>query len=263
MRNIFIAATSLFSFREYLSLVVGHTVVQDRPGDQFLVSYPRSGNTWMRTMLAYLINPAAENNPDLRKRIIPGISIRRFASINKQPSPRIIKSHTWYRKDIPRAVYLVRDGRDVMVSLYHYHITRKGKTMSFPEFFDAYIAGRFGQRWHTNVESWLLEGQERLRENLLVLKFEDLKRDTLQGLAKTAQFLRIPTTDELLSRAIQVAELSNVRKVEWQRKGSLQDNNESFYRGGRTGEWQEYLDSRMNEIYLKDARKALSVAGYR
>ncbi len=214
-------------------------------------------------MLAYLINPAAENDPDLRNRIIPGISIRRSARINSQPSPRIIKSHTWYRLDIPRAVYLVRDGRDVMVSFYHYHISRKGKTMSFPEFFDAYIEGKFGQRWFTNVESWLLVGRERLKENLFVLRFEDLKKDTLQELAKTAHFLGLPTTDEQLSWAVQAAALSNMRKVERQRKGPLQDNNESFYRGGRTGEWQDYLDSRMEEIYIKDARKALSVAGYR
>ena len=135
--------------------------------------------------------------------------------------------------------------------------------MSFPEFFDAYIEGKFGQRWFTNVESWLLDGKVSLRDDLLVLRFEDLKQDTSQELAKTAHFLRIPTTDELLSRAVQTAELTNVRKVERQRKGSLQENNESFYRGGRTGEWREYLDSRMKDIYLKDARKALSLAGYR
>ena len=253
---------SLFDLRQFLSLEIGHFLVTNRPGDQYLVSFPRSGNTWMRTMLAYLLDPASENNPDIRNKLILGVSIQHAFLINRMKSPRYIKSHTWYRKEIPRAVYIVRDGRDVIVSLYHYYITRRSKSMSFPDFFIAYLQGRFGQRWHLNVKSWLLEGQKKMGDNLLIIHFENMKSDTQRMLRETADFLGIYYSECQIESAVKAASLSRMRKVEEARRGSLGDENESFYRGGESGEWQEYMSPDLESAYIEVAGNALRIAGY-
>jgi len=253
---------SVFTFREYLSLELGHRLVNSRLADQYLVSYPRSGNTWMRTMVGVLVNPGEKGNPDFTRQNIPGVSISNAQKINTLNSPRIIKSHTWFRKDIRRAVYLVRDGRDVLVSLYHYYITREGKILSFPEFYSDYIKGKYGQLWHENVESWLIKGKELLGDDLLVISFEKLKADTYEVLTQTAEFLGLTAGKPEVDLALEASDISRMRKIEMQRRGPVNNLNASFYRGGKTGEWRELFTPDIREGFKRIAGNALSLASY-
>jgi len=253
---------SVFTFREYLSLELGHRLVRSRSADQYLVSYPRSGNTWMRTMLSVLVNPAAEGNPDFTRQNILGISISNAKKINAHNSPRLIKSHTWFRKDISRAVYLVRDGRDVLISLYHYYITRNMKDLTFSDFYKDYMNGRYGQLWHQNVESWLINGRELLGDNLLVLTFEELKADTPQTLTRAAEFLDLPAGSFEVEKALEASDINRMRKIEIQRRGPIENINASFYRGGKTGEWVSYFEPTIEKKFMESAGNALKLAGY-
>lgn len=253
---------SYFSSRQLLSLELGHRLVNQKQEDMYIVSFPRSGNTWMRTMLAYLLNPASADDPDLRNRMIPGVSLRHVALINRLSSPRYIKSHTWYRQEITRAVYLVRDGRDVIISLYHYYITRQGKDQEFQSFLVDYLKGRFGQLWHTNVESWLVKGREVMGNNLLVVKFEDMKENTADILGDCADFLGITADSNQIEQAVDAATLPRMRKVEQQRKGKFSNSEAAFYRGGKTGEWKEYFVSGLIEDFFALNEYALRLAGY-
>jgi len=253
---------SFFSLREVLSIELGHRLVTPKQGDRYLVSYPRSGNTWMRTMLGILINPQADGNPDFTRKNIPGITIRNAEKINKMSGPRIIKSHTWFRPEIKKAIYLIRDGRDVIVSLYHYYITREDRRRSFPDFIKAYLGGKYGPVWQHNVISWLTQGRDSLGEDLLVIKFEDLKMDPHHQLKTAAMFLDLPYNEDRLAKAIEVSDINRMRKIELERRGPIQDLNASFYRGGKTGEWRNYFTPDLEAIYLEQVGKAMKLAGY-
>ena len=88
--------------------------------DIFLVSYPKSGNTWLRFLLAYClfdIEPGRVNFHNIEN-FIPDMYVN-WPNRNLA-RPRIIKSHEKFTKNYPRVIYLYRDGRDVMVS-YYYH----------------------------------------------------------------------------------------------------------------------------------------------
>ena len=90
--------------------------------DCLIVSYPRSGNTWVRFLLANLLEesryPLSFQQMEER---IPSIHQRKdWNRIRTIPSPRFIKSHMPYSSKYKKAIYIVRDGRDVMVSAYHY-----------------------------------------------------------------------------------------------------------------------------------------------
>lgn len=249
--------------RQRLGFFLGPTLLQKRPDDKFIVSYPRSGSTWLRTILVNVLRPDAESNPDVFNVVIPGLSWRNVHQINRMPSPRILKSHTWYRSEIAPTVYLVRDGRDVLVSLYHYMITRQRKTESFDKFFASYYLGKHGQRWHENVVSWLGEGREKLGDRLMVVKFEALKAETVAVVADILRFLQISASPTLLSTAIDKAQLDKVRSIERSRRGNMHNPDTSFYRGGQTGQWQDYLTPTMEEQFCNMSKQALQLGGYK
>ena len=86
------------------------------PDDTFLVSYPKSGNTWVRFLLANLIHPNEKVSFSNINRLLPapGVLSKRF--LRTLPRPRILKSHEPFDARFKKVIYLVRDPRDVAVS---------------------------------------------------------------------------------------------------------------------------------------------------
>src|SRR5450631_2425305 len=88
------------------------------PHDVFLVSYPRSGNTWARFLVGNLLHrsdPVTFANVERRVPTIYAWPDRALRSL-----PRILKSHECFDPRYPRVIYILRDPRDVAVSLYFY-----------------------------------------------------------------------------------------------------------------------------------------------
>ena len=59
------------------------------PDDTFLVSYPKSGNTWARFLIANLIHPGEKIDFSNVNRIIPGPEVTRNRALMRTPRPRI------------------------------------------------------------------------------------------------------------------------------------------------------------------------------
>src|ERR1700688_3546261 len=99
------------------------------PDDVFLVSYPRSGNTWTRFLISNLIyqeEPTTFANIEKR---IPEIYFNADHAMRKLPRPRILKSHECFQPHYKHVICIVRDPRDVAVSFYHHNV----KAGNFPE----------------------------------------------------------------------------------------------------------------------------------
>src|ERR1700684_273279 len=90
------------------------------PDDAFLVSFPRSGNTWTRFLVCNLINPDDPVNFAQLESRIPEIYDVTDRSLRAFPRPRVIKSHECFDPRYKKIIYIVRDPRDVAVSLYHF-----------------------------------------------------------------------------------------------------------------------------------------------
>src|SRR5215469_11705139 len=92
------------------------------PDDVFLVSYPRSGNTWTRFLLGNLIDqkiPVSFSNIESR---IPEIYFNPDRFLRQLPRPRMLKSHECFQPHYPHVIYIVRDPRDVAISFYHHTV---------------------------------------------------------------------------------------------------------------------------------------------
>ena len=96
-----------------------------RSDDTFLISYPKSGNTWTRFLLANLVY--SDKSPDFGNidQLIPGPEGMSKREFNRLPSPRFIRTHSWFDPKYKHVIYIVRDPRDMIVSQFHYHRKRK------------------------------------------------------------------------------------------------------------------------------------------
>lgn len=233
-----------------------------RGDDQIIAGFPRSGKTWLRTMLVNVIDPTAESNPDVFNKVIPGISIKNATHIQKMPSPRLLTTHAGWSSKFERAVYIMRDGRDSLISYYHYQTTRLGVHLPFALFYDRYVKGLYGPTWEDNIQSWLVAGQQRLGSALYIVRYEDLKRDTPAQLQAICAFLALDTTPERIEAAILQASFSNMRKIEAQRRGTEVATNASFYRGGAEGQWKDLMTPAIEADFLLRTERMLRLGGY-
>jgi len=218
------------------------------PDDIFLVSFPKSGNTWTRFLLANLRfpdQPATWANID---RLIPdptGTTRRDFV---RMPRPRIIKSHECFDPRYPRVVYIVRDPRDVVVSQYHYHrkIRKIEDDSPIEKFVTRFLAGETCPHgsWGQNIGTWLFTSEGNPR--FLLLRYEDLVKDTARELAKVVAFLHLSASPEQIAQAVERSSADNMRKLEQAQtdqqgltRGSRKDL--SFVRAAGSGGWRSEL----------------------
>lgn len=241
---------------------LAYKLIHKRPSDRFIVSYPRSGSTWLRTMLMHLIDPQGmSENPHLFNEVLLGVELRNVKRINQLPSPRILASHNLYNPFLNPAIYVVRDGRDVLVSYYHYRVSRQGLSNSFEDFFDGYLRGRYGPRWDQHVIDWLRKDRLRTEHRLLV-RFEDLKANTASLLEQVALFCGLKPSHAQIELAIEESSIEHRKVIERRREPVYAPSDRSFYRNGKTGQWQEYLTESMTKQLYEVSKSALELSGY-
>jgi hypothetical protein len=243
--------------------------------DTFLVSYPKCGRTWLRVMLGRALQ---QQFAFPRKRIMQATN----AAVARDGMPRVLATHD----DSPQAktpaqvltdksaynnhrvVLLVRDPRDVIVSLY-FHRAHKLHDYdgTLTEFVRQDVGGidtivRFYNAW---------DAQRSHLRDLLVVRYEDLHAAPEPELRRLLDFLGLPDVpDDVVAEAVQFAAFSRMKKME--RKGTLRtralqanqpDDPESFkVRNGRVGGYREYLDA-ADVAFLDEHLRVLAPAfGY-
>jgi hypothetical protein len=219
------------------------------PDDVFIVSYPRSGNTWTRFLVGNLVyqnEPVTFANVESR---IPEIYFYPDRKLRGFARPRILKSHEYFDPRYNKVLYIVRDPRDVAVSMYHYSIKRKNIPDGFEmeEFVPRFMAGEFLEDWgiwDEHVSSWYATRQG--KNGFLLLRYEDMLSDPAAALTKVAAFMNLDVGDGVLARAVQLSSSEQMRELE-KRQSSLwtltKDTRPdiAFVRKARSGTWESEL----------------------
>lgn len=218
------------------------------PDDTFLVSYPKSGNTWTRFLIANLVRPHEKVDFSNVHQIIPGPDVVRHRDLLRTPRPRIIKSHQYFDPRYARVIYIVRDPRDVVLS--EYHAQRKSKRVD-----DHYPIEKFARRflvgetsdyasWGEHVASWLSTryGQP----GFLLLRYEDMLQDTARELSRIASFLDLNPTSDLIEQAIGRSSVDKMRDLEKSQAhlfNATKDTRQDilFVRSAKAGGWHSAL----------------------
>ncbi len=139
--------------------IAGRTLAV-RPDDTFLVSYPRSGNTWTRFLAANLLHPQEAATFANIERLVPDAEAQSSRYMRRIPSPRTIKSHSYFDPRYPRVIYIVRDPRDVALSYYDFSRKYRHIEDNYPleRYIGDFVTGNLISAnwgtWGENVASW-------------------------------------------------------------------------------------------------------------
>jgi Sulfotransferase domain len=193
-----------------------------RPDDKFIVSYPRSGNTWTRFLLANLLFDQPVSLANIEQ-LIPDAEALSSRAIKRMPSPRVIKSHQYFDHRYPQVLYVVRDPRDVLLSYYNFSRKYRHIADDYPlqQYVHGLVTGTLHRTgwgtWGENVGSWVAARSG--HPKFLLLHYEDLIADTQSELARVAKFFGVNPTSEQLCSAILHSSADRMRKLESKEAG--------------------------------------------
>lgn len=230
-----------------------------RPEDVFICGYPKSGNTWLQHMTtAALFGVNVEIVSDtLMNELVPDIHFKRY--YRRFSNPCVFKSHHLPRPAYRRVVYLIRDGRDVMVSYFH-HLNATAGTADFLRMVQRGDGLSFG-KWHDHVEAYL---SNPYNAELMIIRYEDLKRDALGQLKRLCSFAGIERDEATLAAAVEVTSFDRMKKKEqrlgWETPGWPKDK--PFVRRGQSGSYRDEMPADVLTSFLREAGATLVKQGY-
>lgn len=219
------------------------------PDDVFLTSFPRSGNTWTRFLVGNLVHQGEPVTFLNLEQLVPDMYIHSDREMRNLTRPRLIKSHECFDPRYKKVVYIVRDPRDVAVSNYYWELKKGSFRGGFPlqefvpRWMDAFYWPRLGN-WAEHVTSWL--STRRDHKGFLLVRYEDVMKNTPYELKRLARLLSIEPTPERLRRAVELSSADRMRLLEsseggkWlQTKYTRQDK--PFVRNATSGGWKTVL----------------------
>jgi hypothetical protein len=231
--------------------------------DVFLATYPRSGYTWLRFLLFDAITGKRSEFQEVNV-AMPYVARHRQAWPMLPQGGRIIATHETYRREYKRAIYMVRDVRDVAVSEY-LRERAKGLVGNVDDYLGDFLEGRKRHgSWARHLSSWL-DSETARKGDLLVLRYEDLHTRPLEILQKATAFLGLKVLSSSIQRAIEDNTIERMRVKEDVSGVTFQGGGEDgrFVRKGSIGGWRDRLTRDQILRIEAHAGAALERMGYR
>ena len=205
---------SLKLIKKFLLLYPPAENLKTRKGDIFIVSYPKSGNTWVRALLMNYFYPKSSFHKIDKK--IPDIykisKLRSYLMFSK----RIFKSHESVNSNYAKVIYIVRNPISVCFSYENFSKNiEKRKFVNFNSYLNNFLTGkldRFGS-WSNHVEGWFKWGNKN-RVNFHLVRYEDLVNDPHSELGKIITFLNEKVDNEKINNTIKINSFSNLKLKE-------------------------------------------------
>lgn len=232
------------------------------PDDIFMVSYPKSGNTWLRFIVSYLKNGTSKTITfhDLEIHV-PDVYVSKD-NIDAQKSGRIIKTHDIFFEGYPRVIYIYRDYRDALISYYHFVTSYNYFKGSFSEFIRSDIVLRHGS-WKQHIKA-MEKFKAEHPDRICVLSYESLLNDFDATVKRLADFIGIKSPvnwDELKQKT----SFSGLKENENQHGSRFMSNTKTnFIREGKAGKWKDhYSNEDLQYLYSdKELVSLMAKLGY-
>ncbi|XP_028836408.1 sulfotransferase family cytosolic 2B member 1-like isoform X1 [Denticeps clupeoides] len=229
---------------------------QCRDDDVFIITYPKSGTTWMQEIVPSLLSggdlTAVTTLPNWDR--VPWLEEKRAALYLKQrPSPRIIVSHMPFHLMPPsflsskvKAIYVTRDPRDVLVSSFYFHQMASflDDPGTFDEFIEKFLNGEvlFG-KWTDHMKSWQ---KADIGNKIMYVTYEAMIKDLKGVIGSLSRFLDQDLSDEVLEavakhcsfNSMKTNTMSNYSLVPQQ---FMDTSKSSFLRKGIAGDWKNHF----------------------
>ena len=269
----------------------------------FLASYPKSGNTWLRSIIGNLYNFDKEFSlNDLKS--IPLLSIKKHFSEfenkvyvnnnelhfdwisqniikcqnilnNKENHLNIFKTHSARHKNFTNEtvnagfIYIVRDPRDIIVSLKNFSGKEIDKTIDEFLFSKSLMITTNGAQellstWELNVQSWL----NYTSVPRLIIKYEDLKLNPKEIILNIKEFLNkihsfhINLNDKDIDKIVENTNFNNLKKLEDKNGFDEATKHSKFFRSGTSNQWKDVLTNTQINLIEKNLKSMMRYFNY-
>jgi hypothetical protein len=266
---------------------------------QWIASYPRSGNTWLRFLV---VNCLVDHQFDwetamncfafelyyyLSKMRTDGwtehqtLEVLRSVVRNQPTREHIgdrvyLKTHNAWTPEHPfgryadRALLIVRDPRDVLLSAVNFHkLTRDADAdpVAYAHRYiehgsdPAWINAGYGT-WYDHYRSWTAQADFPVH----VVRYETLKTDPVPALLQLCDFLGFEVSQADAERAVERTALAKLQDVERKARadGSFGGLNEGyqFFNTGQSGQSLDDLEPGLDDLFEQKFASGLAELGY-
>lgn len=268
----------------------------------WLASYPKSGNTWMRSFLHNLFRnsetpvdinsisdfclgesaaqwyirragrPLKELPPEEVAKLRPLVH-RDFTTVF--PDSVFVKTHNYFGEwhGVPLhtmevtagGIYILRNPLDVVISVGHHFGETIDEAIEHLAN-DAYATGNLESHATEIHRSWSTHVKSWTKHpspQLLVLRYEDLLSKPRKYFKQVANFLGLKPPAERLERAIRNSSFKTLKAIE-EKKGFKERSKkaDSFFREGRAEQWREVLTPDQVRRIIRDHHVQMERFGY-
>lgn len=244
-----------------------------RSGDNFIVTYPKCGTTWVQHIV-WMLHHDGQPLP-LGKNInleVPHLEEVGADFVAAMPSPRFIKTHlpysfTPYSPDA-KYIYIARNPFDCVVSFY-YHTQGFVKHYdfadgTFDQFFELFIAGEVD--WGDYFDHLLSWYEHRHQENILFTTYEAMKKELKQQIIEMAIFLGNSYWEkvqdpEILHSILEHASFTKMTQDQSRWSSPRSPEMTPFIRKGEIGDWQNHFSQNQVARLADQFRKKTAGTG--
>lgn len=231
----------------------------------WLASYPRSGNTFLRIVMGHLYGVASHNDSEasellgqgavtsitpreITRQYVDDPPIATLGEVVDSSQLFLAKTHCLPQSDSLPAIYLIRDGRDALLSYAHFVLRYERQQQAFDsQLFRQTLYNLIHEErspfgtWARNVESWSR------RPHTVVIRFEDLIAQPIRCATRIIEKLgwNPPT-----------------RSVEPPTFDDLHSRFPDFFRRGQPGAWRTDFPADLLEAFTLRCRDTLARLGY-
>jgi Sulfotransferase domain len=230
--------------------------------DVLLASYGRSGNSMLRFILAEILSGIPATFETIQH-IVPEIGLQLHTYPTLAGNGRLIKTHEPYCREYKRAIFIVRDVRDVLLSGYQRETAVGSLSMNLDDYIRPFMEGKMAHwgSWQSHAESWINSPLAR-NGNLLVIRYEDMRKDPERAVRRSLEFLGRTAEASVIEAAIRNNSLQQMRDKEQRSKLMKIEGDGRQINGGIIGRWSTALTPRQLEIVHVYAGEMLAHFGY-
>jgi len=229
--------------------------------DMFFAAYPKSGTTWARFVLFEMLSGRPSGFRATNQQM-PGVGLHSNALRLLPNGGRLLATHEYYRNDYHRAIYMVRDARDVLLSEFAFLSALEYYNNDLDHFVKTFLFTRgsaYGP-WHKNVTSWL-DSPIAKNGNMMLVRYEDLRKDPFPLFVQMADFLGAHLPPEKIKEAIANNSIQKMR-VKEDKEPVRASIGGRFVRDGAVRGWVSKLSSEQIRLIEQQASNTLVRLGY-
>jgi hypothetical protein len=237
-----------------------------RGDDVWIVTYPKAGTTWTQ-YIVHLIHNGGKDDGKKITDAVPWIETGvHHSSVTAEDMipPRAFKSHMPYDRmpcGLPNStpckyIYVARNPKDIATSFYYQYRACHSPDIEWKEFLENFLVGKisFGN-YFDHLLSWWAHRDD---DNVLFIKFEDLKRDPESMVAQIATFMGYShLSQEVIKIIAEKTDFDKMRDneiVNYSWSSSRRDPQAPpFMRQGAVGDWKNQFSvedsQRLDKIY--------------